>query len=259
MGSTNRFSYEWQKFDKIVPDYEMQFKKWIYPLMPKDFKNKSVLDAGCGTGRNSFWPLKYGVKSITAIDYDKKTVAIAKKNLAQFKNAKTLYQSVYNMPYKEKFDIVFCIGVIHHLENPKLAIEKLIRATKKGGKVLVWVYGYEGNEWIKVYINPVRSITSRLPLPLVDLISSIITLLLLVYIKLIPPKKTYLKQLSSFSFWHTHSIVFDQLIPKIANYWTREEALSLLKNQPDISRVTIHHTNDNSWTVIGTKGQPKKE
>lgn len=157
------------------------------------------------------------------------------------------------MPYKENFDIVMCIGVIHHLENPKLAIKKLIKATKKGGKLVIWVYGYECNEWIKKYINPVRFFTSRLPLPVVNYISAIITIFLLAFLKLVSPKKTYLKQISMFSFWHVHSIIFDQLIPKIAHYWTKEEALSLLKKQPNIGRIRIHHTNDNSWTIIGTK------
>lgn len=252
IGSTDRFSYEWSKFNKIIPDYEIQFKRWIYPLLPKDFKNKSVLDAGCGTGRNTYWALRYGSKSIIALDYDEKTLNVTKKNLAEFKNAKTVYKSIYNISYKESFDIVFCIGVLHHLENPRLAIEKLVKATKKGGKILIWVYGYEGNEWIKKYINPVRFFTSKLPLPIADFISFVIAFFLMGFLKLFPPHKTYLRQLSGFSFWHIHSIVFDQLIPRIANYWTKAEAFNLLKRS-DISKVHIHHTNDNSWTVIGTK------
>lgn len=79
MASTERFGYEWNKFDKIIPDYETNFLKWVYPFKPKDFRNKRVLDAGCGTGRNSYWPLIYGAKEVVAFDYDKRTVSVAKK------------------------------------------------------------------------------------------------------------------------------------------------------------------------------------
>jgi len=47
--------------------------------------------------------------------------------------------------------------------------------------------------------------------------------------------------------------VFDQLLPKVAHYWTKEEASSLL-NQVDLTAITIHRPpNGMGWTVIGRK------
>ena len=54
LGSQERFGYEWNKFNKIVPKYELQFLKWVFPLKKEDFKDKKILDAGCGIGRNSY-------------------------------------------------------------------------------------------------------------------------------------------------------------------------------------------------------------
>lgn len=251
-GSQDRFGYEWNKYNKITPEYETQFLKWVFPLTNSDFKNKVVLDAGCGVGRNSYWPLSYGAKRIIAFDYDPRTVDVAKNNLSKFNNANISFKSIYDLDIKNEVDIAFSIGVIHHLENPNLAIEKLVDSVKKNGIVLIWVYGYEGNEIIVRYINPLRKITSKTPLKITNLIAYLFSIPLYTYVKFFPQKSPYLKQLSDFKFWHTHSIVFDQLIPKIANYWKKEEALSLFKNK-NLKDLQIFRVNNNSWTVIGRK------
>ncbi len=251
-GSTERFGYEWNTYSKIIPEYEEQFLKWVAPLEKKSFKGKKIIDGGCGIGRNSFWSLKYGAKEVVAFDYDARTIEVAKNNLASFHNAIVRWGSLYDIPEQGVFDISFSIGVIHHLAKPREAVAQLVKATKKGGKVLIWVYGYEGNEWIVRYINPIRKITSRLPLQIVHLLSYLFSIPLYTYIKLLKPKHPYLNQLGHFRFWHTHSIVFDQLIPKIANYWKKEEAHALFEKQ-GLKNITVQRVNNNSWTVIGTK------
>jgi len=251
-GSTKRFGYEWSKYHEIIPEYEGQFLKWVFPLKKKDFIGKKILDAGCGTGRNSFWPLTYGAKEVFAFDYSRETVKVAKKNLSKFKNVKVSFNSIYDLDIKNKFDIVLSIGVIHHLEKPHLAIQRLVDSVKKNGVVLIWVYGYEGNEWIVDYINPIRRITSKLPLRVTNLISSFFSIILYCYLKIFSQKHIYLKQLSKFRFWHIHSIIFDQLIPKIANYWKKEEVLKLFEGK-NLKNINIYKVNNNSWTIIGVK------
>lgn len=256
-GSTDRFGYEWKRYDEIVSDYEIQFLKWVFPLKKQDFRGKKILDAGCGTGRNSFWPLTYGAKKVVAFDYDKRIVEVARKNLSRFKNCQIFYDSIYNIKYEDEFDISFSIGVIHHLEYPKKAIRSLVKATKPEGIVLIWVYGYEGNEYIVKFINPIRKITSRLPAKLVHLLAHFFSVPLYFYLKIFPPKHNkhkYLKQISKFKFWHIHSIVFDQLIPKIANYWKKQQVLDLFKKQ-GLKNIEIFRVNDNSWTILGKKSK----
>lgn len=252
MGSTERFGYEWKKYNQIIPEYEIQFLKWVYPLQKQDFFNKKILDAGCGMGRNSYWPLTYEAKELIAIDFDQRTVNEATKNLSSFSNAIVKHLSIYDLDYNEEFDIAFSIGVIHHLENPDLAINNLIKSVNKNGFVLMWVYGYEGNEWIVKYINPIRAITSKIPLPITHLFAYFLSSPLYFYLKIIPQRRPYLKQLSKFKFWHVHSIVFDQLIPKIANYWKKEEVLSLFENK-GVHNIQIFPVNNNSWTILGQK------
>jgi ribosomal protein L11 methylase PrmA len=74
-----RFGYAWEKYHALFPDYEDQFLRWIEPLGPSAFKEKSVLDAGCGMGRNSYWCLKYEASEVTAFDYDERCVDAASR------------------------------------------------------------------------------------------------------------------------------------------------------------------------------------
>jgi len=172
--------------------------------------------------------------------------------LSKWPNIKIDYESIYDISYQDDFDIVFSIGVIMFLEKPHQAIEKLVNAAKKGGRVLIWVYAHEGNEWIVKYLTPVRALTSRLPLPLTDIITKLLTVPLYIFLKLFPQKHPYLRQLSKNRFWHVHSIVFDQLIPRVAKYWKREEALSLFEDK-GLENTQIYRVNENSWTVLGYK------
>ena len=59
------------------------------------------------------------------------------------------------------------IGVIHHLSDPKLAVTKLFNKVKKDGMLLIWVYGFEGNEILIRLLNMLRFFTTSLPYKLV--------------------------------------------------------------------------------------------
>lgn len=254
MASEKRFGYEWDRYHGLEGNYENQFLNWVSPLSQQDFKGKSVLDAGCGMGRNSYWPLSYGAKEVVAFDFDERSVRRAKDTLSRFENFSVELKSIFKLDFKDRFDIVFSIGVIHHLEDPKLALKNLVLALKPSGKLVVWVYGYEGNEWVVRFVDPVRkNITSKLPVGLVHFLSYFCSIPLWVFIKLFKNTNSYIKQLSSFKFWHIHSIVFDQLIPEIAHYWSKEDVVSLFDGL-GLESVDVHAPpNKNGWTIVAVK------
>ncbi len=255
-GTQHQFGYEWNIYRDILPIHKEQFCRWIAPVQLDFFQGKTFLDAGCGIGRNSYWPLLTGAQSSYAFDYDERTVAVAKQNLNRFPQTTVALQSIYEITFENEFDIVFCIGVLHHLADPRRAIENLVRAVKPGGTLILWIYAYEGNERFLKWVNPVRfAITSRLPLPLTRLLSKILTALLKIWL-LFPQQKEYFKLLQQMSFRHIEAIVFDQLLPTIANYWKREEVLQLVANLP-LSNLRLQHTNGMSWTVVAEKKMEK--
>jgi SAM-dependent methyltransferase len=251
MASEARFGYEWERYNKLDANYELQFKKWLGPVTPDFLRGKKILDAGCGMGRNSYWCLVWGAREVVAFDNDDRTVAAARILLKDFPNAAVRKENIYDIQYENEFDFVFSIGVIHHLANPARAVGYLIRAAKPGGVVLLWLYAREGNEWLLWFLDPLRKyITSHLPAGLLHAFTYGLSIPFWLYLRIWRPDGEYYKQLRAFTFRHVHSIIFDQLLPRIAHYYTKEEAQELFRGLSDIRVV---HVNDQSWAVTGVK------
>jgi SAM-dependent methyltransferase len=253
LGSPDRFGYEWTKYSDILKEYEEQFLRWMPFLAQKDWRNISFIDVGCGMGRNSYWPLSYGASFGVAIDMDQGSLNSAKKNLSGFNNIEIKLESAYNINYSNKFDIAFSIGVIHHLEFPHEALKEMFNAVKPGGHVAIWVYGYENNEWIVNFFNPFRKLLfSKLSIKLVHHLSLYPALFLYFFIKLNLINLDYFKLLKKFKFSHIRSIVFDQMLPRISNYWKREEVENLMRDAGLID-IRLENVNNISWASIGKK------
>ena len=125
------------------------------------------MDVGCGMGRNSYWPMRYGAAEGVAIDIDDRSLASARRTLAEFPSARVEEGSAYKIAYSDRFDVVFSVGVISHLEDPVRALQQMVNAARPGGRVLIWVCGRENNGWI-LLLDPVRkALFSRLPIGVV--------------------------------------------------------------------------------------------
>lgn len=252
-GSTERFGYEWHRYAEMRPEYEAQFRCWTVHLQPDDWRGLTFLDVGCGMGRNSYWPMVYGAKAGLAIDLDERSLAAARRTLSAFPAVRVERRSAYEIGCQDAFDLVFSIGVIHHLAEPERAINAMVRAAKPGGRVLIWVYGREGNRLLLSMLNPLRRVLfARLPVPLVHHLSLYPTAILWLALRLGLARTAYLAMVRRFSFSHLRSIAFDQMLPRIAHYWERETVERLLREQ-GLMNVQVATVNDISWSAIGTK------
>lgn len=256
-GSPERFGFSWDKFSEMSPEQEEQFRRWTSLIPENEWEGKQFLDVGCGAGRNSFWAMKYRAAGGLAIDLDERSLKAAQNNLSSFPSVEVKRCSIYELNRKNTFDIAFSIGVIHHLAQPEEAVRKMAHAVKPGGKVLVWLYGYENNEWIVRFADPLRKIFfSKLPLSIVHLLSVFPSAILWLLVRLNVIQIEYFRMLRKFPFRHIRHIVFDQMIPRIALYYRRKEAIDLLK-QAGLKNIQTEWVNEMSWTVLGTK--PDKE
>ncbi len=260
-GSPDRFGYEWNAYAEILPEYEEQFRRWTVHLVPAEWRGKSFLDVGCGMGRNSFWPMQYGAKEGCAVDLDERSLAQARRNLVAFATVEVMQASAYDLPFAERFDIAFSIGVIHHLEHPELALQQMVRAVKPGGQVLVWVYGSEGNRWLVSVLDPLRRVLfRRMPIRWVHHLSLYPAALLWLLLRLGLRPNAYFRLLAGFGFGHLRSIVFDQMLPRIAHYWPKRTVQELME-AAGLEEVRLAAVNEMSWSAIGTRPaayQPKR-
>jgi len=252
-GSPDRFGYEWDTYGELLEMYQEQFRRWTSGLADEKWRDVRFLDVGCGMGRNSYWAMRSGAAGGVAVDIDDRSLVHARRNLHAFPSVAVEHTSAYDLDFSDAFDIVFSIGGIHHLKHPELALSKMFRATKPGGIGLIWVYGRENNGWIVRILNPLRkTFFSRMPIGLVHFLSLFPTAVIWVALRLGLDQIEYFRLIRQFSFVHLRSIVFDQMLPRIANYWSKAEVESLMY-QVGFTDVTLHWVNEMSWTAVSTK------
>ena len=51
----------------------------------------------------------------------------------------------------EKFDLSLCIGVVNHVYNPLVALEKLLKATKYASVMAIWTTSEEEGFWTTLH------------------------------------------------------------------------------------------------------------
>jgi len=256
LGSHKAFGYEWTNYPEILPEHERQFLGWISVIDAPTIEGKSVVDAGCGNGRNSHWLAKYGAKLVLAFDVEEMTVKVAEKNLANRPECKVLQSSIYDVDnlveYHERFDYVFSIGVIHHLSDPVSALKSLRGLAGPNGKLIIWVYGKEGNEKLLLVLRPLRFITRRLPVVWVEVFSKLLAAILSIYLRLGNPTGPYWQLARTWNLKHLTSVIFDRLFPRIANYWTQEEVVDIAR-EAGWNPVRIQQVNGMSWSLLAEK------
>lgn len=145
------FGREWKKFDQNHVDAEDELADFgrYFNLVPDGYfsKNCTVFDMGCGTGR---WA-KYVARDVGWLDCVEPSdaIAVAKEKLQGFNNI-----SFYKTPLETfnlnlgRYDWGYCLGVLHHLDDPKFGFQKCIDLLKPGGLLLVYFYyDFENRPW----------------------------------------------------------------------------------------------------------------
>ena len=97
-------------------------------------RDSLILDAGCGTGKCTTAMAKMGFK-VVGVDISEKAIEFAKQTEENDKlDIDYSVQDLESLPFEDnKFDIVFCGGVLHHFPNLIKAEEELFRVLKPKG------------------------------------------------------------------------------------------------------------------------------
>lgn len=261
--TASAFGYEWTHYSKLTEADEKEFLAWIAPLVPADFKDRVVLDAGCGKGRHIFLASQFGARTVVGVDLSD-AVDAAFRNTRSRENVHVVQADILNLPFKAVFDLAYSIGVVHHLPVPKSGFLALAGHVKPGGRVSAWVYGREGNGWIERFVDPIRkNVTSRLPRFITRCLCFFPAVILYAGLKLLYrpaksrsrfrallPYADYLCSISGYSFAENFWNVFDQLVAPTAFYHSREEVADWFESV-GARQVQIAHHNSNSWRGTG--------
>ncbi len=263
--TAENFGWQWQHFTETDERYAEQFLGWIVPVTPEFFRDKVVLEGGCGKGRHTQLAAQWGAREVIGIDLSE-AVETAYAATRSLPNAHVIQADIYRLPLARKFDYAFSVGVLHHLPNPRQGFFSLASKVVPGGHVSAWIYGAENNEWIVRLVNPVREkITSRIDQRALLQLSKIPAAGIFLATKLIygPLNRRgstlgqylfyndYLSAIAPFSWREQHLIVFDHLVAPTAFYIPRDEFEEWWRELGATDVVITWH-NKNSWRGFGT-------
>lgn len=139
---------------KVQAQYEANpYPRWVraQSSLPPDTLSKTVtqvLVAGCGTGQNAITTAqRFAGAKVLAVDISRASLAYARR--------KTLELSIHGIEYRqadilglgelaERFDLIECSGVLHHMEDPLAGWRVLSSLRTPGGLMRIGLYSELG-------------------------------------------------------------------------------------------------------------------
>lgn len=156
------FGENWASYAKLIGEPQIkQAKEGLIKLIPADdFKGRSFLDIGCGSGLHALAAARLGVARVVGVDIDPNSAATARHVLSEHA-LNTPWQieniSVFDLTPQQfgVFDIVYSWGVLHHTGDMWQALDKAAALVAPGGLLAVAFYR-------KTYLDPFWKLEKRL-------------------------------------------------------------------------------------------------
>jgi tRNA (mo5U34)-methyltransferase len=130
-------------------------------MVPDDFAGMSVLDVGTFDGFYAFLAERRAAERVVALDNEQYRLWVASRWGIELEGGEG-FRAIHRLlgsaveyrrmdafeldGLKERFDLVFCFGILHRVENPLGLLRVLRGRTANGGSVLVETYGVRPEE-----------------------------------------------------------------------------------------------------------------
>lgn len=119
---------ETYEFSNRVRQYETSHGQW-------------VLDYGCGNGYEAAQYARNGAH-VVGVDLTRRAIELTRRRFSLLEISGFFFQNNgLSVPFKNGvFDIVCCLGVLHHIPDPQPVVQEMFRVLKPGGKLILMVY-----------------------------------------------------------------------------------------------------------------------
>ena len=117
----------------------------------RSYREPSVLDVGCGSGRIGEGALEAGASSYVGVDFSAPMLDLARRRLVRFGDRVTLVEGDFiDAPLEGPFDVVLALGFFDYIPDPHLFVRRMYKLCS--GEV---VASFPKWSWVK---GPVRKI-----------------------------------------------------------------------------------------------------
>jgi len=264
--TADAFATSWNNLPEgSVYSFE-QFEEWFAPITAKDVEGRSVLELGCGGGNLLVHMVRWAPARITGVDLGA-SVGMAERNMERA--ASTVHRIVKHdlttFTGTEGYDLAYCIGVLHHLKEPGVGFDAVLRNTRAGGRFHCWVYAHEGNAVIRWIVDPIRRFASLLPWWATKyFIATPLVVPYFFYAKTLDalrwpvlrrlPLYEYSLWIAKRGYTFFRHVAFDQLVTPQTAYIHESTVKSWLNDERvDPSSTYIIFRNGNSWKFGGLR------
>ena len=152
--TTETFSFKWKKRDTYEgSEMQTRFYNWLVDRyfgsesarikFLEEIKDKSLLDAGCGSGYSATLLFGEYLNTFNYLGVDiSDSIDVAKERFREKGYSWTgfLQENIQTMKLNSKFDIIFCEGVIHHSTKPFETFCNLTSHLEHNGIIMFYVY-----------------------------------------------------------------------------------------------------------------------
>jgi 2-polyprenyl-3-methyl-5-hydroxy-6-metoxy-1,4-benzoquinol methylase len=152
------FDYQWRELPEgeallsdewFLENVDQILSAELLALRPHWLQEKRVLDAGAGIGRWTVGLLRLGAH-VTAVDASENALERLRENVATLCSPdeqgrlQTAVVDLLHPPRelaRERFDLVFSFGVLHHTGDTRRALANLAPLIAEGGLLFLYLYG----------------------------------------------------------------------------------------------------------------------
>jgi SAM-dependent methyltransferase len=255
------FGYEWSQFNDWSISGETNFQQYFGDFDFQWVRGRTVLDAGCGMGRHARQMAPHAGQLI-AMDFSH-AIDHAARNTADQPNVLCIQGDITTPPVADgSFDLVYSLGVLHHIADTEGAARSLVSKVKPGGRLRIYLYwrrpGIAGT--ILLGVERVRFVTTRLPFAVLKAFCWILSCML--WFMVVLPHRALsaigvrrheqwpLGVYARYPFAVLYNDQFDRFSAPIEQRWTEDEVRSLMGR---LGLRDVRVVPSFGWVAEGTK------